>query len=80
MSNKFHLPQTEHYYVDIGPEAEGDRLVYRIVNKVTGVFEFETPMFPQLLTVLEQFESAIGTYNFKEESPSNVVQFPVTKH
>lgn len=60
MSNKFELPKSENYETIVGYSEIFKRDVYRIVNRHTGVIEFENPMYGTVLAVFRAIGEAEG--------------------
>jgi len=53
------LPTTTDYVMQIGHSEIYKRDVYRVVNRTTEVTEFETPMLPTALAVIEELQSLL---------------------
>jgi hypothetical protein len=67
------LKTTEHYTID-SVWVDGDvGGTYVIVNRETGVFEMDTPIWPQALTYVKQLEDHIA----KVENEDTAVVAPV---
>lgn len=82
------LPETKHYFTTVGFSQEVGRDVYLIINKHTQVVEYETPVLPQVLTILDQFESVLGNFQTVMEevkleqtkTDNNVIQLRPKTH
>lgn len=69
------LPESENYTSAIGHSDEFKRDVYLVINKTTGVVEFETSCLPQLHIIIKQFEEMLGEV-LKEPESAKVFDFP----
>lgn len=64
------FPETEDYRVDVGPTTalKDDTEVYKIINKHTGVVEFETSVLPNVYSTIRQIQDMLDQERKEPES------------
>ena len=67
--------QTDQYFIDIWFDEEEKMKIYRVMNKLTGVVEYEDTILPRTLDAIKNLQQLYeeAVVNFMKQPPLRIV-------